>query len=197
MFIVFEGLDGSGSSTQSALLTQSLQKEGKQVLHTKEPTTRTIGKLVRDYLQHKYSTSDKALQLLFASDREDHLHSVIKPNLAEQKIVISDRYFFSSIAFGALEKVSFEWLDNLYQDFLMPDIVFLLKVPSTECIQRIEGRGNERELFEKKEVLEKVWQNYEKLAQNYDFIEVIDGTQNVEKIASQVLSIVNNLSEIH
>ena len=192
MFIVFEGLDGSGSSTQAALLAENLEKLNKKVVQTKEPTTGTIGRLVREYLQHKHSTSPKALQLLFASDREDHLHTLVRPNLAEGKIVISDRYLHSSIAFGARSDEEFNWLNDLYEDFQKPDLVFLLKVLPEECMKRIKGRGSEIELFEKEEVLRRVWENYAQLAQENDNIVLIDGMQSIEEIEQQILNIVQS-----
>jgi dTMP kinase len=191
MFIVFEGLDGSGSSTQSALLTKYFESLDEKVLATKEPTTGIIGKLVRSYLQHEYSTSQRALQLLFAADREDHLHRLVRPSLEAQTIVISDRYLHSSIAFGALgegQKESFEYLQNLYKNFMQPDIIFLLKVPVDECIKRIQQRGGKIELFEKKEFLEEVWKNYVLLAKIHSHIKIIDGAQSIENVHKQVLS---------
>jgi dTMP kinase len=175
MFIVFEGLDGSGSTTQAKFLSEYFKKIKKEVLLTKEPTNDLpIGKLIRKYLQKEYQTTPYALQLLFAADRLDHLEQEITPALKDKKIVISDRYLYSSIAFGSSEKISFSYLEKLYQDFLKPDYVFLLKVPPEECIKRIEKRKGKKEYFEKKEILEKVWKNYEKLAKNNDNFYIID-----------------------
>lgn len=191
MFIVLEGLDGSGSSTQSALLHNYFESLNKKVIATKEPTKGTVGKLVRSYLQHEYSTSERALQLLFAADREDHLYSLVRPSLDSGMVVISDRYLHSSIAFGSLGKEkekSFQYLQNLYKDFMQPDIVFLLQVPVDECIQRIKKRGEKIELFEKKEFLEEVWENYVLLAKENRHIKIIDGTQSIENVHKQIIS---------
>ena len=213
MFIAFEGLDGSGSSTQSKLLAEHFEQKGKAVVHTKEPTTGTIGKLVRAYLQHKHETSAKALQLLFAADREDHLHKIVRPAINNGKVVITDRYLYSSIAYGAIPCHSREggnpelnnrksckleilkqvqddkikYLESLYTDFLKPDIVFLLKVPAKECVKRIESRGSEKELFEKEEYLEAVWKNYELLAKKHGFIKIIDGTLEINEVQQEIL----------
>ena len=93
MFIVFEGLDGSGSSTHSKLLTEKLQSEGCAVFHTKEPTDKgPTGTTIREVLQHKYTVSPEALQLLFCADRAEHLVREIDPALKNGEIVISDRY---------------------------------------------------------------------------------------------------------
>ncbi|MBT4937387.1 deoxynucleoside kinase, partial [Candidatus Peregrinibacteria bacterium] len=80
----------------------------------------------------------------------------------------------------------FHTLESLYSNFLKPDIVFLLKVPPKECIKRIESRGNEKELFEKEEYLEKVWKNYEILASKHEFIKIIDGTLGVEEVSTTI-----------
>lgn len=191
MFIVFEGLDGSGTTTQAIRLKQHLESVGKKVVRTEEPTNFVIGKLIREYLQHNQSTSHKALQLLFAADREDHLHRLIRPSLKEGSVVVSDRYFFSSIAFGALGDVKFEWFEDLYKTFEMPDHVFLFKVAPEICVERIHSRGHKIELFEKLDTLEKVWQNYERISKIYDCVRIIDGTKSIEAIGDEVMKIIN------
>ena len=143
MFIAFEGLDGSGSSTQSSRLAEKLEKSGRPTLLTKEPTGDTrIGKIIREILQHKWTVSPEGLQLLFSADRAEHLNNKIEPALKNGQVVITDRYFFSTIAYGAME-VDFEWLKGLSKNFRIPDITFLFKLDPQECIKRIVGRGSE------------------------------------------------------
>ncbi len=103
-FIVFEGLDGSGQSTQAQLLKNYLEKEKNiSPVLTKEPTRETpIGVLIRQVIQKEISVSPTALQLLFCADRSEHLEKVIKPALENGQWVISDRYFYSTMAFGSL-----------------------------------------------------------------------------------------------
>lgn len=191
MFIAFEGLDGSGSTTQVALLSQYFQNQHREVVATKEPTTGKIGRLIRDSLQHKYNLSPLALQLLFAADRDEHLTNLIKPSLTQGKIVISDRYLFSSIAFGSLG-VDVNFLEHLYQDFLRPDLVILLKLSPAECMHRIAHRGQATELFEQEDKLTRIWTEYDKLAQKYDFIKIIDASLSKEEIHQQVVKIIQN-----
>lgn len=194
MFIVFEGLDGSGSSTQAKMLQENLVNLGHDALQTKEPTNDLpIGKLIRRYLQHEFATDPKALQLLFAADRLDHIQKVIKPAQAEQRIIISDRYFYSSIAFGSSVEVPYEWLRDLYKDFLKPDLVFLLKVSPAECIRRIEKRMGSKELFEREESLKQIWKQYEKILAENPHFHLIDA-ENQDKFtsANQILEIVKN-----
>jgi len=193
MFIVFEGLDGSGSSTQARLLAEKLEAKGHAVLRTKEPTDQTpVGRLIREVLQHKWEASPEGLQLLFCADRADHLKHEIEPALQNGQIVISDRYLFSTIAYGELAVEDGEWLRSLNQHFRIPDLTFLFKLDPKICIERIQGRGNEVELFEKHEKLEKIWQNYEKLSTEYENIHVIDADRTIEEIAEEVWGIVSD-----
>lgn len=194
MFIVFEGLDGSGSSTQSKLLADKLTEAGKSALLTKEPTNETpIGKLIRGALQHQWEASPEGLQLLFAADRAEHLKDEIEPALADGKVVISDRYLLSTLAYGSLN-VDLEWLKELNKHFRTPDLTFLFKLDPEICIERIQGRGQDFELFEKKEMLEKVWQGYEAAAQHYENVHIIDASRSIEEIGEEVWQVIEGQS---
>ena len=127
-FIVFEGLDGSGQSTQAQLLKDFLMKRGHKVHLTKEPTSNLIGGLIRGQLTNEWKTSPECLQLLFAADRAHHLEKEIIPLLKKEVIVISDRYFFSTVAFGATEIKDKDWLLKINQKFLLPDIIFFFQL---------------------------------------------------------------------
>ncbi|MBN2306722.1 dTMP kinase [Candidatus Peregrinibacteria bacterium] len=186
MFVAFEGLDGSGSSTQSRMLAERLEKNGKPALLTKEPTKDSpIGKLIREILQHKLSVSPETLQLLFSADRAEHLRNEIEPALKGSQVVITDRYLFSTLAYGGMS-VDMKWLKTLNKNFRLPDITFLFKLAPEECIKRIAGRGSDYELFEKAEKLTKVWENYEKVAEEYPNIYVIDATKTIERISEEI-----------
>lgn len=188
MFIAFEGLDGAGSSTQSGLLAERLEKNGKPVLLTKEPTGETpIGKLIREILQHKWSASPEALQLLFCADRAEHLKNTIEPALKNGQVVVTDRYLFSTLAYGGIN-VDMDWLKTLNKSFRLPDITFLFKLPPEECIKRIAGRGSDFELFEKSEKLAKIWENYAEIAESFPNIRIVDATKTIETIHAQIWS---------
>jgi len=189
MFIAFEGLDGSGSTTQSKLLTEKLSKAGHSVLTTKEPTSSNpIGKTIREVLQHQWKAPAEGLQLLFSADRAQHLNDEIKPALNQGKIVITDRYILSTLAFGALE-VDMEWLATLNKPFIQPDLTFLLRLDPKICLERIEKRGGAVELFEQQEKLEKVWENYEAGTKYFKNIHLIEANQSIEAIAEEVFEI--------
>jgi len=187
MFIVFEGLDGSGQSTQAKLLKDYLEKERNlSVVLTKEPTDKPpIGDLIRQILRKEISVSPAALQLLFCADRSEHLEQVIKPALKKNQWVISDRYFYSTVVYGSLN-LDVEWLIKLNEQFLIPDVVFLLKVRPEICLQRIDENRDKREFFEESDKLKRVWQTYEILSQRFSNIKVIDGEKNIEEVFEEV-----------
>jgi len=196
-FIVFDGLDGSGMSTQAAKLVEFLKgkeqklKFGHTGVHlTKEPTSSLIGGLIRSQLTHEWKSSPECLQLLFSADRAYHLEKEIIPLLEKGIIIICDRYFFSTLAFGSLEIKDFNWLLNLQKQFLVPDITFFLKVSPKICIERIKKERFGLTLFEKEEIMEKVWKNYEKLAKRFKNVYIINGERPVEKIAQDIREIV-------
>jgi len=190
MFIVFEGLDGSGSTTQAKLLVEFLKKQKIKALHTSEPTTNTLGKLIRQALQQKFAVSPEALQLLFCADRAEHLRTEIEPALRAKKIVVCDRYAWSTIAYGSLSTET-PWLKDLNRIFLKPDFTFVLDVPIKTCLQRIAARGK-KELFEEETKLKKVWQVFFALVKQEKKCAIIDGTLSKENILAEVLKILRH-----
>lgn len=191
-FIVFEGLDGAGRSTQVELLDKALTAEGYDVLSTKEPTgISESGKKIKQILRGETFVSPEELQELFSQDRAWHLETIIEPHLrkSEKTIVISDRYFFSSFAFGEASGANLEWLFELNKDFLLPDMLFFVEVRPEICMERIESRGQAKELMERKELLEKVSVNYQnilKLFQGKIKISVINGEESIETVSKEI-----------
>lgn len=185
-FIVFEGIDGSGQSTQAAKLADFLN--GKQRTHiTKEPTNNLIGGLIRAQLTHEWKTKNECLQLLFAADRAHHLEKEIIPLLEKGIWVVCDRYFFSTIAYGAFNISDWQWLKEINNHFLLPDISFFLKVDPKIAIERIKKNRFEVELFEKEEMLGKVSHGYERLAKEFENINVINGEKTVEEVFDEII----------
>jgi dTMP kinase len=183
--IVFEGLDGAGSSTQIDLLAKNLKS---QVVVTKEPTNNIIGGLIRGQLTKDWSSSMECLQLLFAADRAHHLERLIIPALKERKIVLCDRYFFSTVAFGSLD-CDRHWLLALNERFILPDLTILLKVSPKECLRRINSNRFNTELFEEEKKLKKVWTTYVWLARKFSGVKMIDGQREIDVIAGEILNI--------
>lgn len=190
LFIAFEGLDGSGSTTQVERLAKNLRKIGKEVFTTKEPTNNLVGGLIRGVLTKQWQIPAEGLQLLYAADRSHHLSHEIIPNLEQGNFVITDRYAFSSIAFGSID-IPVKWLKEINKNFIQPDMTFFVKVRPEVCIERIGRRGNNFELFEEKKKLEKTLATYELLAQDESngFV-IIDGEKEIEDIEKEIFKIV-------
>ena len=145
-FIVIEGIDGCGKGTQAKLLLDHLKELGKDVLLTAEPTKGPLGKMIRDHLSDPF-LDDGSLALLFAADRIEHLERDVRPALDAGKIVISDRYVYSSIAYQG-QKVDLDWVGDINKYADRPDLVILLDIPPSLGRKRMEERGDEFEYFE-------------------------------------------------
>ncbi|MFZ5366227.1 MAG: dTMP kinase [Patescibacteria group bacterium] len=192
-FIDIEGLDGSGVSTQVRLVAKSLRREGIKPFVTKEPTTGPVGKLIRQVLQRKISLPADSLQLLFAADRGEHLQREIIPKLEKGRMVITDRYAWSTVAFGSVD-LSKEWLLDLNRDFILPDLTIFIEVSPEICLERIvrDEKRQGVELFEEEEHLEETWDTYHWLGQKFWWaqIAVVDGEREKEEITEEILSII-------
>jgi dTMP kinase len=191
-FIVFDSLDGAGNSTQVKLLADYLNKIGTKTHITKEPTSYLIGGLIKSQLTHDWKSSPECLQLLFCADRAYHLEKEVIPSLKKGVNVISDRYFFSTMAYGNLEIKDLDWLIEINKKFILPDLTFFLKVSPKTCIQRIKKDRFEITLFEKEKILEKVWKNYEILTKKFKRVYIINGERKIEEVAKEIREIVLN-----
>lgn len=189
-FIVFEGLDGSGQTTQAKNLGVFLKKKGHDVVLTKEPTKdNKFGKKIDDILHDKEKASPLEFQIFFTKDREWHLKNIIEPALKRGEIVISDRYCFSSFAFGGID-ISMGKLIKMNNYFLMPDLTIFLDVKPKTCIERIVKRGAKIAFFEKQEKLKMAYKNYQLLTKEFS-IESVAGERSIEKIAKDIQKIVD------
>jgi len=188
-FIVFEGIDGAGLTTQAELLEKYLRNKKYEVVLTKEPTSNLIGGIIRAALKKEWISSNTTLQLLFSADRAHHLEKEIIPALESGKIVISDRYFLSTIAYGMIE-LEKEWLKAINSKFLLPDLIFIIDVPVEVSIERIKASRFGFELFEEKKKLEKVRNNFLELSKEYKNCLVIDGNRSIEEVHKEIVKIV-------
>lgn len=191
-FIVFEGLDGAGTTTQMKLLAETCDRQERSCHATFEPTSNSIGRLVRSVLQKQVVTTPLALAMLYAADREDHLNNPVSGiigKLEAGQLVICDRYLYSSLAYQSVE-CGFDRIEQLNQ-YPSPQFIFYIDTPVHVCMERIERRGNEKELFEKRDFLLKVRSNYERifsaLPEGVRFVR-LDGTLSREDIAEQVVA---------
>ena len=193
MFITFEGIEGSGKSTQIQLLKEFFEKKAQKAFFTKEPGSSEVGKKIRSILLNKENKIFPLTEIfLIFADRVQHVQEIIKPNLNEGKIVISDRYYDSSIAYQGqregVDKTEIYELINML-DLPTPDITFLLDLPVDIGLKRAKNRAS-LDRFESEEISfhEGVRQNYLDLQeQNLERIVKIDALQTPDEIFSNIL----------
>jgi dTMP kinase len=142
MFIVLEGIDGCGKSTQAHMLSDWLTSVGRSVLLTAEPTRNVIGSCVREVLASGEEVDPRALALMFTADRYEHLKKEVEPALAAGRIVVSERYYYSTVAYQAAQGVDLQWLKdvNAYALQNKPDLAFLLDVSPSFALPKIQEK---------------------------------------------------------
>lgn len=184
-FIVIEGPDASGTTRQSSFLAERIQQEQaeKELLVTAEPTSGSIGQTIRTLLHGEEMPQADAMQLLFCADRAQHLAKEIIPALEAGKIVISDRYALSTIIYGAALGLDEQWLRNLNNQFLKPDITIIALPPFEVCMERMHNR-NTRDQYEKQEFQKKVYDGYAALNEPNSFF--VDTSQTKEASAEEI-----------
>lgn len=197
MLIAFEGIDGAGLTTQASLLEKYLRGRGYSTLLTKEPTGGLVGGLVRACLRGEWRTSARALQLLFTADRAHHLEFEIAPALDSGRIVICDRYMFSTIAYGSIE-LEYEWLKQLNSKFPVPNLTLVIDVKPETAIRRIKSSRLGHELFEDPAKLESVRRVYvELIVRDFRNIHVVNGEGGIEQVHGEVRGIVNRYLKVN
>jgi len=183
IFIVFEGIDGSGKSSCMDSVASALKN--KDVIKTAEPTDGEIGMLVRS----SADITAEAEALLFVADRAQHTH-IIKKWIDDGKIVLCDRYYASTLAYQTAsldgDRADTEWLRTLNDMIITePDITFLFDIDPEISISRVESRGSKSK-FERPEYLKEVRENYLKIAKERGFT-VIDASESKEKVLDDVM----------
>jgi dTMP kinase len=163
-FIVLEGIDGSGLSTQAGRLVPILTRQtGRKTLLTKEPTDGPAGLLIRQVLNGRLkNVTPQSLALLFAADRLDHLDNFVLPALSRGENVVCDRYLWSSRAYQSLD-CDAAWVENINCFARQPDLTVLLRARPAVSLARIARSRFQSELFEKEEVLRRVLEQFDRL----------------------------------
>ena len=187
-FIVFEGIDGAGNSTQSLALKERLSNKGILVYLTKEPTDGLIGSLTRGVLRKELKVDEKTFALLFAADRMSHIKKIINKFLNKGVIVISDRYRLSNYAYQSVMKVDEKWLKCLNEKTITPDLTFIIDTPVDVCLDRKLKQNYYMELYEQPEKLAKVKEKYLILAKKESNTFIIDGDRSIEEVSSEIFA---------
>ncbi|HEY2365531.1 MAG TPA: dTMP kinase [Polyangiaceae bacterium] len=198
-FIVLEGIDGAGTTTQCGFLAKRLRKEGASVRTTREPSDGPVGTTIRQILAGRIVGAGgrapgwATMALLFAADRMDHVEAEIEPFLAQGGVIISDRYDASSLAYQSVSsgrggEATVEWIRTLNKNARRPDVTIVLDVPAEVAVTRREARGDAAQLYEQNELQRALCVFYKDLQRHIpnDRVVVVDGSGTVEATAEKV-----------
>ena len=203
LFITLEGLEGSGKTTQQKYIVDELRDKGFDVLLTREPGATRLGKRIRKLLlDPEWSEmTPRAEILLFAADRAQHVEEVVKPALEDGKIVISDRYFDSNLAYqGYGRGLDIEIVKkiNLWAvDYLKPDLTFFLDLPVEVGLARARAQTVDKlgDRLEREELkfYQQIRDGYLKLAEESERFRVIDANRSIKEVKADVLQVIEEM----
>jgi dTMP kinase len=195
IFVVLEGIDGAGTTTQTERLVRGLEALGRSALATREPSPGPVGRLLREMLAGGHGpapgqpVAGGTMALLFAADRRDHLQREIEPALASGRDVVSDRYLLSSLAYQA-EEADRSWVRQLARDVRPPDLTILLDLPIAAAAERRTRAGRPIERYDADGFLARVAQNYRDLAAQDQDVVVLDARPSVDEVAAAIAATV-------
>ncbi len=192
-FIVFEGIDGSGKSSQIELLKEKLIEHNIDTVITSEPTNNAIGKLIKSAMKGSSKIDQKSIAALFLADRLNHItdpENGLLKILQEGKTIICSRYYFSSIAFQS-EFISERWMKesvNICSNLLKANISFYLSIQPEKAINRIKNRANDFEIYENINKLSEAHQTYLKSFKDFsnENIHIIDAERSIIEIHNDI-----------
>jgi dTMP kinase len=191
VFICVEGLDGCGKTTQAKLLVRRLRRKYDAV-YTAEPSRGRIGALIRKRYLHGTKRGSSIVEaLLFAADRFEHVENEVLPLLHMGKIVISDRYVYSSLAYQGAAGLDVEWIQRLNEHAIRPDLAIFIDVAPETVVQRLKPK---KSVMEDLETQRNVRDFYIKFAEKGELVE-IDGNRSKKEVAESISSLVNSLLE--
>jgi dTMP kinase len=192
--IVLEGPDGSGTTSHAGRLANMLRESGKNVLLTNEPTSGPIGSFVRVQLSAKAGIPPSALQLLFCADRAMHHEKTVRPALERGEIVLSDRSFYSTLAYGEALGLDVSWLERVNEPFVKPDLLILALPPLAVCLERLHGRA-QLDMMEEDSLQARVHKAYSGMAERHPEWFVVDTSSSMDETAHVLSDRVNRFLE--
>ena len=192
-FIVFEGIDGAGTSTQ---IKKLVEKDPERFVATAEPTKSEIGKFLRRMLAGEFHVDEKTNAYLFAADRCEHIFGKggVKELCESGKTVVSDRYFFSSLAYQSVS-CGLELPELLNSPFPLPEYLFFFDINPEVSLARVNARHGSKEIYENLDAQKKIAALYEKIISSYENstakreemkIVRIDATKTIEEISTLI-----------
>ena len=202
LFIAFEGIDGSGKSTQVKKLAAYLEEQGHKVYSTFEPTDSPIGQIIRSIFNHQMEGDQRVIAALFVADRLHHIldssNGMLK-KYNEGYIVITDRYYLSSYVYHSIHDIELDWIiqaNSMSANLLKPDLNIFVNIEPEISMQRIVISRENVEMYENLNNLKKVQKRYYEVIEKLktrENIRVIEGNQPVDMIFEDVLKLVKPL----
>lgn len=189
-YIVLEGPDGSGTTSHAAKLANTLRNLKQNILQTAEPTEGPIGAFIRQSLVSKAGLPAAALQLLFCADRAMHHERTLNPAFEAGQTVVSDRSFYSTLAYGEALGLDVAWLEGVNDAFPKPDLLILALPPLSVCLERLHGRAN-LDALEEDSLQARVHRAYQSLAEKHPEWVVVDTSGSFEETAHAIFDRVN------
>jgi len=194
LFICIEGIDASGKTTHARRLVENLGRKGFDAIYTTEPTSGEIGKLIRTHiLQGRERVPSVIEALLFAVDRIQHVENTIKPALQEGKIVISDRYVYSSLAYQGATGLDLRWIKEINKFAISPDLAVYIDIPAEVVFKRLK---REKSVMENFQTQCKVREVYLRLVEDGKLI-LINGNRPGDDVEKDILTTVLRFIEKH
>lgn len=190
VLIVIEGIDGAGTTTQARRLVTALEADGIPAHLTREPSDGPVGRLLREVLAGEHAPVDATtLGLLFAADRADHIQREVEPALEAGKVVVSDRWYHSSLAYQGTGEER-DWIRELNRRARVPDLTLLIEIDPEVAARRRARAGRSEELFDRLETQREVAAGYRAVAEELagaERIERVDGDRPEEEVAREAL----------
>lgn len=190
LFIVFEGIDGSGKDTHIKLLSEELRQQGHSVLETAEPSGNEVGALLRRYQRKSGKRLPAETEaLLYTADRYEHIRNIVEPALKKGQIVLSNRYFYSTLAYQGAMGIDLDWIREMNRFAPKPDAAILLDILPEFSLRRLR---RQKTVFEQLENLRKVRDIYVRLVKGGELVRV-DADRPKRVVQADLLALVQEL----
>jgi dTMP kinase len=186
VFICVEGLDGCGKTTQAKLLARRLRRS-YDAIYTAEPSSGKIGRFIKKHCLHGDKRGSGVVEaLLFAADRFEHVENTVLPALKKGRIVVSDRYVYSSLAYQGATGLELEWIERINEHAVRPDLAIFIDVEPETVVQRLKPR---KSIMENLETQRKVREVYVKFVKKGELVRV-DGNKSKGEVAVDLADVV-------